>query len=146
MKIFFILNKRLLLSLFLTIILSILIIGRFMGSTINNKNADTHKKRVDFLNNLGYKIDENSVLFKQITIPHNFCETYNKYNDLQKTAGYNLEKYKGKDATLYTYYLVEDADDKLQVNLLIVNGVVIGGDIRETALNDKLLPLIRIKG
>lgn len=144
MKIFLILNKRLLLALFLIIILSVLIIGRFTGSVINNKNADTHKKRIDFINNLGYKIDENSVLTKQITIPNSFSETYNKYNDLQKNAGYDLEKYRGKNATLYSYFSSEEADENLQVNLLIANGVIIGGDVHK-ALKDELLPLIRIR-
>jgi hypothetical protein len=86
MKIFLILSKRLLVALFLIVVLSVLFIGRFLGSSIVDKNADTHKKRIDFINNLGYKIDEMPVKIinhRESTI-HIFRDSIKMMRDVRK--------------------------------------------------------------
>ncbi len=84
-----------------------------------------------FLKNLGYNfklVDE-----KQITIPAKFGENMKKYNELQKNQGFDLEKFSGKVCTQKKYYIksnVEKADNYI-ANLIVFDGVVVGGDLQE---------------
>ena len=116
----------------------------FLGSSIVDKNADTYKKRNDFISNLGYKVDEENVSVKVITIPYVFSDVYKNYNDIQKTSGYNLEEYRGKKVTLYTY-CSDNMDEKFVINLLVFNGEIIGGDIYNDNSDNGFLPLVRIR-
>ena len=56
------------------------------------------------------------------------------YNALQKRQSLDLEKYKGQIVKKWTYNInnypgYEDKEGKVQANLLIYNGNVIGADI-----------------
>ena len=57
---------------------------------------------------------------------------------MQIEAGFNLEKYKGKKATVYSY---REKDTDRIINLIVCNGEIIGGDISETSLNGNMKPL-----
>ena len=55
-------------------------------------------------------------------IPDEFDETYEEYNDLQKTQGLDLEKYKGRNATLYVYSVRNDpsGEEGVTANLVLL--------------------------
>lgn len=76
----------------------------------------------------------------EVTIPYEFNETYEEYNELQKEIGLDLEKLKGKSAQKVTYEL-ENSKTKYAV-LLIYKGKVIGGHLTDGEYGSKNLPLI----
>lgn len=76
----------------------------------------------------------------EVTIPCEFNETYEEYNELQKEIGLDLEKFKGKSAQKVTYEL-ENSKTKYAV-LLIYKGKVIGGHLTDGEYGSKNLPLI----
>lgn len=76
----------------------------------------------------------------EVTIPSEFNETYEEYNELQKEIGLGLEKFKGKSAQKVTYEL-ENSKTKYAV-LLIYKGKVIGGHLTDGEYGSKNLPLI----
>lgn len=76
----------------------------------------------------------------EVTIPSEFNETYEEYNELQKEIGLDLEKFKGKSAQKVTYEL-ENSKTKYAV-LLIYKGKVIGGHLTDGEYGSKNLPLI----
>ena len=64
-------------------------------------------------------------------------EKYTKYNELQKSCGFDLEQYQGNKAKKYTFKVLNYEDESIEVvaNLLICDDVVIGGDVSSTLLN-----------
>lgn len=96
-------------------------------------NADisckTAEERRGYLLSLGYEPDETETE-KSITIPAEFNEVYTEYNEIQKKQGFNLEAFKGKQATLYTYKILNYEDNpEVTANLIVYNGTLIGADL-----------------
>ena len=96
--------------------------------------ASDEKQRTEFLSQFGWDFDTEPVEVKEIIIPDEFDAVYEKYNDLQKKQGFNLEDYKGANAKMWTYNLnnfpgLENKKDYVQANIIIYNGNVIGADI-----------------
>lgn len=76
----------------------------------------------------------------EVTVPTDFNDTYEEYNELQKEIGLNLEKFKGKSVQKVTYEL-ENSKTKYAV-LLIYKGKVIGGHLTNGEYGSENLPLI----
>lgn len=72
-----------------------------------------------------------------MTIPKEFDKIMKTYNEVQKQQGLDLEKYKGKDVTRYTYEITNypGAEGKVIANLIICKNRVIGGDICSADVN-----------
>lgn len=76
----------------------------------------------------------------EVTVPKEFNDTYERYNELQKEIGLDLEKLKGKSVQKVTYEL-ENSKTKYAV-LLIYKGKVIGGHLTNGEYGSENLPLI----
>ena len=48
--------------------------------------AATHDERMAFLSQYGWEIDEEPVEVQEVIIPLEFDDTYNAYNEIQKSA------------------------------------------------------------
>lgn len=91
--------------------------------------ADT-LERIAFIENMGYKVNrEAPEEVKEIEIPHVFSDIYKQYQEIQKKAEYDLEKYAGRKATLYTYSLIYENRTDVCAHLIVVDGKIVGGDI-----------------
>ncbi len=101
----------------------------------------------DYISDLGWKADEKSVKVSDIVIPETWDESMEQYNRLQMQVGYDLSKYKGQTAKLYSYAVLNfDGYDKpVYINLIIHNGKIIGGDISSVALDGFMIPLVNQK-
>lgn len=97
-------------------------------------SASTDKQRRDYLESFGWETAE-KFESKELTIPESWNEVYNSYNDLQKNQGFDLAAYKGKRVELYTYTVTnyENISDGVVADMLVYDGVLIGGDICNTA-------------
>ena len=95
------------------------------------KKAGSDAERVAFLKSFGWKIEEKPVEMCEVQIPKVFDEVYKTYNEIQKAQGYDLLKYKGKTATMYTYKVLNypTGEKEARANLLVYKDKVIGGDI-----------------
>ena len=147
MKIYVSVTRSLLAAIFCVLSAVILISGSFASALRVDKNAGTHKMRVEFAQSIRCIIDEDSVSQKEITIPLEFDKTYENYNELQKKAGYDLSEYKGCKAKVYNYKVLSygpfSAKDNAQLNLIVYNGRIIGGDISTVSTGGVMLPLLR---
>lgn len=76
----------------------------------------------------------------EVTIPTDFNDTYEQYNELQKEIGLDLEKFKGKSVQKITYEL-KNCKTKFAV-LLIYKGKVIGGHLTNGEYDSENLSLI----
>lgn len=87
-----------------------------------------------FLTSLGYEYD--GVFTEKIfTIPNEFDMVYNNYNEIQKSAGYDLGKYKGKECVMYTCELYNHPFGRCRANIIVYEGEIIGGDISSVNLD-----------
>ncbi len=111
MKLYFSLSKKVLAALTASFCLCIFIWGRFAAAKNIYKNGNTHAKRVYFLDALGYEIDEESAVNKEIEITAKTAERY------------GIKGYIGCDSYLYCY---NTKDGNEQIDLVIYNGRVIG--------------------
>lgn len=143
MRLFVTLTRSKLLAVTLFILLIVAVFGKFSAVNDLTPDADTNQKRVDFAAGIGCEVDETAVSVKEIKIPQKFTDVYEKYNDLQKESGFDLSMYKGCDATIYTYKVIEGgiSGEETVVNLIVYKGRVIGGDISSVAIDGQMLPL-----
>ncbi len=92
------------------------------------KSADDAAK---FLSQFGWVVDAGSAETQEVTIPAEFDKIFAGYNELQKSQGLDLSKYKKKAVTRYTFAVTnyEGYEGAVYANVLVYRGRVIGGDI-----------------
>lgn len=108
--------------------------------------ASDYKEREKFLSQFGWEFDLEPYAVKEVTIPWEFDDVYNEYNAIQKRQDFDLEKYKGQIVKKWTYNInnypeYEGEKDRVQANLLIYNGNVIGADITILGKKAEIKPL-----
>ena len=105
-----------------------------------NMRASTSEERTAFFSQFGYIISSDPLEVKEVVIPAEFDETYEEYNSIQKSQGLDLSKYKGKRVKMWSYAIknypgYENADGTIRGNILVYEGVVVGGDISNIELD-----------
>lgn len=96
------------------------------------RNIKTEEDRVEFLESYGWEIARETQTVTEITIPTEFDSVFSEYNLLQKSEGLDLEKYKGKKATLYTYEVLNSSEPAV-ASLIVYKNRIIGGDVSSTS-------------
>ncbi len=139
---YFTFRRSTLFALVLTLIVILFVSSKFTSSTVYAIDGSTNHERIDFLSSINCKVSEEFVSQKEIIIPEEFSQVYERYNSLQNKAGFDLIKYKGAKSTLYTYKVLDYKNlQNAYVNLIVCDGKIIGGDIYTTNLNGQMLPL-----
>ncbi len=130
-------KKALTIILIASIIFFLLVLTKWFIGYKNNTGLMTLDGRESFLFSLGWKIDRDSEEFKTVRLPEQFNGVMSDYNVLQKSQGFDFEKYRGKDCSQYTYKVTNYPDVKhdVYVTIYICGREVIGGDIH-TASSD----------
>lgn len=98
----------------------------------------TEEERQSFIASMGWETEPEYTECRSVTIPEEFGDVYEQYNDLQKQQGFDLTKYKGRTAEVYTYpvlnYEGHTEKDCMKLTLIVYNGELIGGDVCCTEL------------
>ena len=91
--------------------------------------------RVKFLRDLGWEVSTSPTESGQVLIPEEQNEVFSRYNALQKSRGYDLAQYAGKNVMRYVYKVnnYPNATEPVYATLLVYKNKVIGGDITDTA-------------
>lgn len=103
-------------------------------------SASTDEERRSYLASYGWETAK-EYEEKELTIPESWNQVYADYNEIQINQGFDLSDYKGERVTLYTY-TVTNYDDESQVivaDMLVSDGVLIGGDICNTSADNGFL-------
>ena len=84
-----------------------------------------------YLASYGWEVEEEAEAIEEIVIPEEFSEVFQKYNEIQKEQGFDLEKQKGQRVKRYTYVVTNypEEPDYVRANLFIYKNKVVGGDI-----------------
>ncbi len=98
---------------------------------INYEKVRDEDARKSFLAQFGWDTKEGCVEEVEIRIPEDFDKVMNAYNEVQRSQGLDLSKYKGKTVNRYTYYIENypDYDGTVLANIVVYKNRVIGGDI-----------------
>ena len=125
-----------------TIVIAIIVLivivsaARSSSGAENGANADTNDARIRFLAQFGWDVNADAVQAQTVTIPEaSDNEVFTRYNELQKSQGYDLTAHTGKKAMRYVYEILNypDADAPVYATLFVLDGTVIGGDVTNTA-------------
>ena len=105
------------------------------AATSATANMASNDDRVKFLTDLGWEVTTSPVESSQVRIPQESSEVFERYNTLQKSLGYDLSAYAGKNVMRYVYKVENypDAVEPVYATLLVYKNQIIGGDITNTA-------------
>ena len=100
----------------------------------------TESDILTFISGYGWQVDEEPIEVRDVVIPESFDEVYSSYNQIQIAQGFNLEKYAGQRVKRWTYVIrnypdTPPTDDFIRINILVSDGVIIGGDICSVKLD-----------
>lgn len=106
-------------------------------------SAADNDSRVAFLKELGWEVSASPTDSGQVKIPDTPSDAFSRYNELQKSQGYDLSRYGGKTVMRYVYKVSNypDATEPVYATLLVYKNQIIGGDITNTAPDGMILPL-----
>lgn len=129
---------------FTRILLTVVIIITALTAVICAVSADepdgsTPEKITAFISECGYSVS--SPVTKTITIPSQFGDVYENYNDLQKKQGFDLSRHKGQSAVSYTFNVIGYVDENgnidpdVQIHIIVCDGKIVAADIASTKLD-----------
>ena len=98
---------------------------------INYGGIKTNDDRIRFLEQFGWQVDPEAVESIEVTVPEDFDKIFSAYNELQKSQGLDLSRYKKKNVMRYTYEITnyDGYNGTVYVNILVYRNKVIGGDV-----------------
>ena len=96
--------------------------------------------RVQFLKDFGWEVTTSPTQTGQVKIPEESTEVFDRYNNLQKSQGYDLSTYAGKNVMRYVYEISNypGAKEPVYATLLVYKDKVIGGDVTDTAAKGQI--------
>lgn len=113
-------------TLAFSLILLMIIVGLF---SIDNS---TNKMIVEYIQSFGWQIEPTPSEITHLTLPGEFDAVYNTYNAVQLGAGFDLEPFKGKKVTRYTYRILnhkESSSSQVMAGIFVYENTIIAGDI-----------------
>ena len=119
------------------------IIMLFGGSDVQTTSAPTasgNDARVQFLKDFGWDVTASPTESSQVRIPEQTSEVFDRYNQLQKSQGYDLSKLAGKNAMRYVYRInnFPGATDPVYATVLVYKNQIVGGDVTNTSAKGKV--------
>lgn len=112
-------------------------------------DASTNKMIVEYADALGWKISPTPDEAVKLTIPNEFDAVYETYNAVQKNSGFDLEEFKGKRVSRYSYRVLNHRQSKtseVYLGVIVFEGRIIAGEISSTDMNGFMHALTEISG
>lgn len=118
----------------------VLLLGGGDSEPTVSTGVSNNDQRVAFLKSFGWEVTTSPVESSQVRIPEKSSDVYDRYNELQKSQGYDLTEYAGKTVMRYVYKInnYPGATEPVYATLLIYKDQVIGGDITDTAAKGRI--------
>lgn len=113
----------------------VMLLGGGDSSPTVSTGVSNNDARVAFLKEFGWDVTTSPVESGQVRIPAESSEVFDRYNELQKSQGYDLSKFAGKTVMRYVYKInnYPGAKESVYATLLIYKNQVIGGDVTDTS-------------
>ena len=126
--------------LVLIVMLFTLLGGNGDDTTPTAATVSKNAARVEFLKRFGWDVAATPVESSQVRIPDKSSEVYDRYNALQKSQGYDLSPYAGKNVMRYVYKInnYPNATEPVYATILVYKNQIIGGDVTDTAAKGQI--------
>ena len=113
----------------------ILLFGGSNSTPTSSAGVANNDARVAFLKSFGWEVTTSPIESGQVRIPEKSNEVFERYNELQKSQGYDLSNYAGKTVMRYVYQInnYPNAAAPVYATLLVYKNQVIGGDVTDTS-------------
>ncbi len=92
--------------------------------------------RVAYLATHGWNVNATANEMQKVKIPDTADNrVFARYNDLQRSQGFDLTDYAGREVMRYVYEILNypDADSPVYATVLVADGKIIGGDVTNSA-------------
>ena len=131
----------------------ILITGNYADTTvsalsqsINFGGMKTTEDMVNFIEGFGIKVEKMPLEEKTFSVPENFDRIISGYNEIQRTQGLDISKYKNKKVTRYTFKAIdyENYEGEVFVNLIVYKNTVVACDVSSADPTGFVSPLIKL--
>ena len=98
------------------------------------KNIKTNDDRIAYLATFGWDVVSEPLSTREVTIPAEFDNVYQRYNELQKSQGFDLLGYSGKVVKRYTYGIANypTGETSVVANIITYKNEIIAADICST--------------
>ncbi len=112
---------------------------------ISFEKIRTNDDRVSFLRQFGWEVTPEALEEVTLKLPGEFDRIMTEYNEIQKSQGLDLSKYKGQEVVRYTYEVKNypDYNGEVHANIIVCKNRVIGGDICSADLDGFITSLYR---
>lgn len=103
-------------------------------TAVTANSAQSNEDRVKFLTDFGWDVSATPTESMQVRIPSESSDVFNRYNELQKSQGFDLSKYAGKTVMRYVYQInnFPSATEPVYATVLVYKDQIIGGDVTNT--------------
>ena len=110
------------------------------AQTTSAATASNNDARVKFLQGFGWDVTTSPTESSQVRIPETSTEVFDRYNQLQKSQGYDLSKLAGKNAMRYVYKInnYPGATEPVYATVLVYKNEIVGGDVTDTSPKGKV--------
>ena len=117
------------------------------AATIAPTSVSDNEARIKFLGDLGWEVSTSAKESGQVRIPEESSEVFDRYNALQKSAGYDLTPFAGKTVMRYVYKVnnYPGATEPVYATVLVHKDTIIGGDITDTSPKGTVQGLVAAK-
>ena len=117
---------------------AILLLGGGNGAptaATGGQQVSGNDARVQFLRDKGWEVTTSPKESGQVKIPEQTSAVFDRYNNLQKSQGYDLTDYAGKNVMRYVYKVhnFPGATEPVYATLLVSKNRIIGGDVTDTS-------------
>ncbi len=112
-------------------------------------DSEINESNIDFINAYNWEVEEKPADIAHITIPEEFDPVFSAYSKIVSRDGYDLNMYRGKRATRYSYKVLnhKDSDSGLiRINIIICDDSIIAADISSLAVDGFVLPISNTSG
>jgi hypothetical protein len=132
-------SKKIWLLLFVILLCLIAAAVAFVRKASAEKTLDeayamsTNAERVAFLNEQGWIVKPDPISTEEVTIPSEWGSDFADYLALERSQGFDLEKYAGETAEVFTYSVLNypDFPENVTANMIIKDGKLIGGEVMQ---------------
>lgn len=109
--------------------------------------AGTESELVSYLSSLGWETSGAPVA-EQVLLPQSFGPEYDEYLAIQAEGGFDLAAYAGETVTRYSYTVTNypTGETGVLADLLVLDGAIIGGELRSAQLDGFMTALTPRQG
>ena len=140
------------LAALVTLLIAALVLGSILAAAktgtpeaADARNGQTNEARVAYITQQGWQVNAEPVQTQSVKIPTEEGEVFRRYNELQKSQGFDLTQYAGRQATRYVYEVLNAADaaGPVYATIFVLDGKIVGGDVTDTAPAGKMRGVVK---